>query len=201
VVKIMDFGIALLTQATAARITPQGSLIGTMPYMAPEQFNGSVSDTLTDVFAFGVTCYKLLTGTHPFHAEEMGGLMYNIMNREPEPLRALSPECPELLEQVVLKMLSKNRDWRYQSLEDVRFDLEPVIAELKKERVSDLLGEARALLQNRQLEEANSVVRQALEADPANRTARDLRETLQRQMREEEIRPRITALRMKAAGI
>src|SRR6185369_8629950 len=166
VVKIMDFGIALLTQATAARLTPQGSLIGTLPYMAPEQFNGAVSDSLTDIFAFGVTCYKLLTGAHPFHSGEMGGLMFNIMNREPEPLRALSPECPELLEQAVLKMLSKDRDARYQSLDDVRFDLEPIISELKKERVSDLLGEARSLLEAKQLDAAQSAVREALEADP-----------------------------------
>src|SRR5438270_245597 len=68
VVKIMDFGIALLTQATAARITPKGSLIGTFPYMSPEQFYGTPSDVLTDIFAYGVTCYKLLTGTHPFQA-------------------------------------------------------------------------------------------------------------------------------------
>src|SRR3974390_1730638 len=95
VVKIMDFGIALLNQATAARLTPQGSLLGTFPYMAPEQFHGTASDVLTDIFAFGVTCYKLLTGVHPFQAEEMGGLMYNIVNKVPEPIRALNPECPE----------------------------------------------------------------------------------------------------------
>ena len=125
VVKIMDFGIALLNQATAARLTPQGSLLGTFPYMAPEQFHGTASDVLTDVFAFGVTCYKLLTGVHPFQAEEMGGLMYNIVNRNPEPIRALNPECPEALEQSVFRMLAKERSSRYQSLEDVRFDIEP----------------------------------------------------------------------------
>src|SRR5581483_1461611 len=85
-VKIMDFGIALLSQATAARITPQGSLIGTFPYMAPEQFYGAASDSLTDLFAYGVTCYKLLTGMHPFHAAEMGGLMFNIVNKAPAPI-------------------------------------------------------------------------------------------------------------------
>ena len=91
-VKIMDFGIALVTQATAARITPQGSLIGTLPYMAPEQFYGGGSNVLTDIFAFGVTCYKLLTGVHPFHAPEMAGLMYNITSRAPAPIRTLNPE-------------------------------------------------------------------------------------------------------------
>ena len=194
VVKIMDFGIALLSQLTAARITPKGSMIGTLPYMAPEQFQGSPSDSVTDIFAFGVTCYKLLTGMHPFHAEEMGGLMFNIVNKAPEPLRALSPECPEALEQTVLKMLAKDREVRYQTLEDVRFDLEPVIIELRKERVTDLLAEARHHIAANRLDKAQSMVREALDADPANRTARDLRETLQRQIRENEIRPRVAAL-------
>jgi serine/threonine-protein kinase len=194
VVKIMDFGIALLSQATAARITPKGSMVGTFPYMAPEQFYGSSSDALTDIFAFGVTCYKLLTGVHPFHADEMGAMMYNIMNKTPEPLRALSPECPEALEQALFRMLAKERDARYQSLDDVRFDLEPVIVELRRERVNDLLSEARGLMVAQRLDNAQAMVRKALEADPGNRTARDLRETLQRQIRENEIRPRIAAL-------
>ena len=149
---------------------------------------------MTDIFAFGVTCYKLFTGMHPFHAEEMGGLMFNIVNKAPEPLRALSPECPEALEQTVLKMLAKDREGRYQTLEDVRFDLEPVIIELRKERVTDLLAEARHHIAANRLDKAQSMVREALDADPANRTARDLRETLQRQIRENEIRPRVAAL-------
>src|SRR5271165_5598429 len=55
-VKILDFGIALVTQTSAARITPKGSLLGTFPYMAPEQFYGAASDALCDIFAYGVTC-------------------------------------------------------------------------------------------------------------------------------------------------
>jgi eukaryotic-like serine/threonine-protein kinase len=193
VVKIMDFGIALLSQLTAARVTPKGAMIGTLPYMAPEQFQGSISDVLTDIFAFGITCYRLITGAHPFYAEEMGTLMYNVLHRAPTPLRSLAPECPEALEQAVLRMLAKDRESRYQSMEDIRFDLEPVTVELRKERVDGLLAEAKQHISLNRLEEANHVVRQALEADPANRTARDLRETLQRQIRDAELRPRIMA--------
>jgi predicted Zn-dependent protease len=193
-VKIMDFGIALLTQATAARITPQGSLIGTLPFMAPEQFNGLPSDSLTDIFAYGITCYKLLTGVHPFHASEMGGLMYNIMNKAPTPARSLKPECPEALEQVISKLLAKDRDSRYQTLEDVQFDLEPIILDLRRENVSELLTEARDLVAADQLEAAQPVVRQAIELDPGNRTARELRELLQRQLKDRAVRPKVAAL-------
>ena len=194
VVKIMDFGIALLTQAAATRITPTGSMIGTPLYMAPEQLTGANSDTLTDIFAFGITCYKLITGIHPFEAETLEGLRYNILNREPEPIRVLNPECPEALEHAVLRMLAKDREQRCPSLEDIRFDLEPVALDLKKEHVTDLLREARVLIAAKQWESAQAKVMEALESDPGNRAARDLRETLQRQIREEEIRPRVWAL-------
>lgn len=193
-VKIMDFGIALLSQATAARITPQGSLVGTFPYMAPEQFYGAVSDSLTDLFAYGVTCYKLLTGTHPFQAPEMASVMFNIVNKTPAPIRSLVPQCPEALEDAVSKMLAKERDARYQSLEDVKFDLEPIIAELGRERMGDLIGEARALIKSGEFDSAQSCARQALEIDPGNRTARELRDQLQRLIKDRALRPQIAAL-------
>ncbi len=193
-VKIMDFGIALLSQATAARITPQGSLVGTFPYMAPEQFYGAVSDSLTDLFAYGVTCYKLLTGTHPFQAPEMASVMFNIVNKTPAPLRSLVPQCPEALEDAVSKMLAKERDARYQSLEDVKFDLEPIIAELGRERMGDLIRETRALIDSGEFDSAQFSVRQALEIDPGNRTARELRDQLQRLIKDRALRPQIAAL-------
>ena len=193
-VKIMDFGIALLTQATAARITPQGSMIGTLPYMSPEQFYGADSNVLTDIFAFGVTCYKLLTGVHPFHAPEMAGLMYNITNRAPAPLRSLNPECPEALEQVINKLLAKDRDARYQTLEDAQFDLDPIILDLRKENVGELIAKARSLMSADELETAQSLVRQVIAIDQGNRTARELRETLQRQIKERSVRPQIATL-------
>ena len=193
-VKILDFGIALLTQATAARLTPQGALVGTFPYMAPEQFYAGTSDVLTDIFAFGITCYRLLTGQHPFQAAEMGGLMYNIMHQTPAPIRSFCPECPEALEEAVFKLLAKDRDGRYPNLEDFRFDLEPVVNDLRKESAGQLIVQARRLIDSGQLEAARAVVRQALEADPANRVARDLRKDLHRKAENKPIRPRIAAL-------
>ena len=193
-VKILDFGIALVTQTSAARITPKGSLLGTFPYMAPEQFYGSASDALCDIFAYGVTSYKLLTGKHPFHALEMAKLMHNIMNMTPEPLRGCTPDCPEALENAMIKLLAKDREARYQSLEDLQFDLEPVILDLRRESVRDLVSGARNLIESGQLEDAQSKIRQALDIEPGNPTARELRENLQRLIREKTLRPRIEAL-------
>ena len=194
-VKIMDFGIALLTQASAARETPKGAIIGTFSYMAPEHFRlGASSDTLTDIFAYGVTCYRLLTGVHPFQALEMGELVHNITNKTPAPIRALRPECPEALEEAVSKMLAKDRELRYKSFEDLHYDLEPIVIDLRKVRVSELLGEARRLMPGGGLEAALSLVRRVLEIEPGNRAARDLREGLQRRIADLELRPRVDAL-------
>ncbi|MBV8809066.1 MAG: protein kinase, partial [Acidobacteriaceae bacterium] len=193
-VKIMDFGIALLSQGTVARITRQGSLVGTFPYMAPEQFYGAASDALTDLFAYGVTCYKLLTGVHPFQAPEMASMMFNIVNKTPAPIRSLVPECPEALEDAVSKMMAKERDSRYQTLEDVKFDLEPIIDELGRERIGDLIQQARTLIESGEFEQAQPLVREALEIDPGNRTARELRDRVQRLTKDRAIRPQITAL-------
>ncbi|MGC2657610.1 MAG: protein kinase [Bryobacteraceae bacterium] len=193
-IKIMDFGIALLNQATAARITPQGSLIGTFPYMAPEQFHGEASDPLTDIFALGVTCYKLLTGVHPFIAQEMASLMFNIMSKTPDPIRSLMPDCPEALEMVVSRLLAKDRDSRYQNLEDALFDLEPISVDLRKEQVQDLVSRSRALIEKDELAQAQTLVREALEIEPGSKTARELREQLQRLIKEKTVRPKIEAL-------
>ena len=199
VVKIMDFGIALLTQATAARLTRQGDLLGTFAYMAPEHFSPMPSsDALSDVFAYGSTFYKLLSGVHPFEPatkhSEIATLIYNVINKTPAPLRDFLPECPEALEQVVLKLLAKDRDSRYQSFEDVRFDLEPIILDLRKDRVNQLLREVQGLIADDQSEAAQSLLRQVLELDPANRGARDLREKLQRLIRAKAVRPQIDKL-------
>ncbi|MBV8819505.1 MAG: protein kinase, partial [Acidobacteriaceae bacterium] len=195
VVKLTDFGIALLTHATAARLTVTGQIPGTVAYMAPEQLNASHgSDILTDIWSFGVTCYKLVTGTHPFQAESLGATVYRIVNRDAEPVRALNPECPEALEQSITKMLARDRDARYQSLEEVRFDLEPVMVELRKEQVHSQLDSARSLLADNRLDAVQPLLRRVLEADPGNRTARELREELQRKIRENEIKPKVAAL-------
>src|SRR5215471_6811505 len=102
-VKIMDFGIARLVAggAGAARITRQGHVIGTLLYMAPEQVRGGEVDFLCDIFAYGITYYELLTGTHPFQGSDPRTVFYRITTEDPEPVRGLVPECPEALETIL----------------------------------------------------------------------------------------------------
>jgi hypothetical protein len=193
-VKLMDFGIALLTRATGSRLTPQGSTIGTFRYMAPEQFDGEPSDALTDIFSVGVVFYELLTWKHPFHAREAAALMHNILKQEAAPLRSLNPEFPEALERIVAKLLVKDREQRYQTLDDVLFDLEAVHLELARNRAADLLADARKREAAGELEAAQALVREILELDPTHREAREMRENLQRQIHRKALQVRVDAL-------
>jgi eukaryotic-like serine/threonine-protein kinase len=193
-IKVLDFGIALLTQAARSRVTPQGNIIGTFRYMAPEQFAGAASDSLSDIFAYGLIFYELLTGEHPFSGNEPAAVMYNIMSSTPKALRTSHPSLPEALDALVRRCLAKDREQRYQTLEDVLFDIEPVLQDLRKERADSLLSEAQRLVTTEQTDAAQSMLREILELDATNRTARALRETIQHQAQKRAVRPRIEGL-------
>ncbi|HYZ86909.1 MAG TPA: protein kinase [Bryobacteraceae bacterium] len=193
-IKILDFGIALLTQAARSRVTPQGNIIGTFRYMAPEQFAGAASDQLSDIFAYGLMFYELLTGQHPFAGSEPAAVMYNIMHTPLRPLRQLEAAFPETLDQIVQRTLQRDRDERYQSLEDVIFDLNPVLQELRRQRADSLVTEAQQLVAREQIEAANSLIREILELDSSNKTARNLREVIQQHAQRKSLQPRIDSL-------
>jgi serine/threonine-protein kinase len=193
-VKIMDFGIALVTQDTANRLTPQGSMLGTFRYMAPEQFFGMPSDEISDIFSYGIIFYELISGKHPFHSTEPAAVMRNITICEPEPLRRVAPDCPEALESICARLLAKERDQRYQNLDDVHYDLAAILLELEGERAKEILAEARRLIASDDLNGAQVLVRKVLDVNPANREARELRESLQQLIQRKSVRPKIDSL-------
>jgi TonB family protein len=196
-VKIMDFGIALLTQATGSRLTPQGSVVGTFRYMAPEQFMGSNSDRLSDIFSYGVMYYELVTGTHPFDASEPAGVMFRIMQAEPAPMEQFCPGCPTGLQAVVSRLLSKDRERRYQSLEDAEFDAGPILIDLKTVGAADLLLEARQAVAADEVDTAQRLIREILDLDPSNSGGRELRGLIQTLLRRRAVGPRVDALMQK----
>ena len=197
-IKIMDFGIALVSQDTQNRLTPRGAVIGTFRYMAPEQFRGPQQDARGDIFAYGLVFYELLTGIHPFHAREPAAVMFNILNLEPVPIRDILPDCPDALDAVITRLLQKDPEFRYQTLEDLLFDCEPLLHELKHERARDLFKEAQTARESGRLETAQALLRQVVELDPSYSGARELREHLQAELRRATVRPRIEALSAEA---
>lgn len=131
-VKVLDFGIAKLTQRIAASSemgllplvnTEPGMLMGTPKYMSPEQMRGLDVDERTDVFSLGVVLYEMLAGTAPFEAATIGDIIVAILQNEPPPIAEHTAAVPAGLQQIVDKALRKDRDERYQTMEDLIGDL------------------------------------------------------------------------------
>lgn len=183
-VKILDFGVARVLRETAARLTRGGYVMGTVAYTSPEQLRGEEVTAVCDIWAYGVIYYELLTGLHPFQASDSAATMFRITMHEPEPARNLCPECPEALEPILQRLLAKDPEQRYQSLEDVQFDVAPVLRQLQAQQAEVLLATARELIEERRLDEAHVKLREILDMDPGNAAARHLREQVQREIRQ-----------------
>ena len=123
-VKIMDFGIAHLQSST---LTRGGQVMGTIQYMAPEQVEGLPSDHRADVFSVGAIAYELLAYRRPFDAESYTAVMYRIAREEPDMTALPATEYSPGLEAVVARALAKPVAERYQSLEEMRDDLERLV--------------------------------------------------------------------------
>jgi formylglycine-generating enzyme required for sulfatase activity len=152
-VKVLDFGLAKnvprpstdadATQAmTAAPVTEVGMVLGTWPYMAPEQLMGKPVDARTDLFALGVMLYELSTGTRPFTGGSSPEIMASILMNEPTPVTERRADLPEEFGRIVRRCLAKEPERRYQTARDVRNDLEDLERELEWGRRPG--GEARA---------------------------------------------------------
>ena len=128
-VKVMDFGLAKQLihpegqEQSLTGMTKTGTTVGTLPYMSPEQVRGQKVDTRSDLFSFGVILYEMLTGEHPFRRSLAADTAVAILGKEPEPVGKLRPEVTEELESVLMKLLAKDREDRWQTVEEVRSSL------------------------------------------------------------------------------
>ena len=119
-VKIMDFGIARLREADAAtRLTRAGSIMGTPAYMAPEQIEGKPISEQTDIYAFGIVLYEMLSNTVPFTAPTPAAVLIKHLKEAPVPLRKLRREIPTQLERIVTQALEKKPERRQAKMDDV----------------------------------------------------------------------------------
>jgi eukaryotic-like serine/threonine-protein kinase len=149
-VKLMDFGLARLTGADTEKkghhghgmvslaelslptvsspLTKQGTILGTLQYMSPEQLRGEGVDARTDIFAFGVVLYEMLSGRRPFEAKSQAGMIGAILEHDPAPVTSLQPLTPPLLAELVARCLAKDPDGRWQSARDLMRQLEWIAA-------------------------------------------------------------------------
>jgi len=133
--KLMDFGLAkdsgpaplatALTEMTMdqAKLTSQGTIVGTFQYMAPEQLEGKEIDARADIFALGEVIYEMATGKPAFAGKSRASLIAAILTTEPPPISTIQPLTPPALERVVKKCLAKDPDERWQSASDLAAEL------------------------------------------------------------------------------
>ncbi|MCK4819619.1 serine/threonine protein kinase, partial [bacterium] len=128
IVKILDFGLAKLSGQTM--LTKEGTTLGTISYMSPEQTRGGSVDQRTDIWSLGVILYEMLTGELPFRGEYDQAVIYSILNEDPQPNENIPPE----FQQIIDKTLSKNPDDRYKKIDEIFEDLESVKPKSGKEK-------------------------------------------------------------------
>jgi serine/threonine protein kinase/Tol biopolymer transport system component len=135
--KLLDFGLAKLKQEVAPAnmqlsqlptadepLTAQGTIVGTLQYMAPEQLEGKEVDARTDIFAFGEVMYEMATGKKAFDGRSQASVISAIMSSDPPPISSLQPMTPPQLDRVVKKCLAKEAEGRWQAASDLTDALE-----------------------------------------------------------------------------
>jgi eukaryotic-like serine/threonine-protein kinase len=136
-VKVLDFGLAKLTRRELemetigptqdspgpAHLTSPGATVGTIAYMSPEQARGEELEARTDLFSLGTVMYQMATSKLPFAGATSAVVFHAILELEPVPVLQLNPALPPRLQEMIEKLLEKDRDLRYQSAADLRGDL------------------------------------------------------------------------------
>jgi eukaryotic-like serine/threonine-protein kinase len=135
--KLLDFGLAKLREAptgtlaeqsvsptAATGLTEQGTILGTLQYMAPEQLEGRETDARVDIFSFGAVVYEMLTGKKAFEGRSQASVIAAILERQPAPISTLQPMTPPALEQLVWGCLAKDPSDRWQTAHDIVKQLE-----------------------------------------------------------------------------
>jgi CHASE2 domain-containing sensor protein/tRNA A-37 threonylcarbamoyl transferase component Bud32 len=128
-IKVTDFGIAKLPSST---LTQDGSVLGTPAYMSPEQIRGEDLDGRSDLFSLGSILYELLTGVKFFSGENFSVMSHKITHENPPPPSGQNPRVPQAVDEILKKVLAKNRNDRYARGKDFSKDLRKVLQEMKK---------------------------------------------------------------------
>ena len=135
-VKLLDFGLAkaiepdpLNGMTVSAPLTGAGTILGTPQYMSPEQLQGTETDARTDIFAFGLILYELITGRRAFEAKSGASLIASILKEQPPPISDIAPPTPKAIDRVVATCLEKDPENRWQSAREIRHALDWIITE------------------------------------------------------------------------
>ena len=127
--RVLDFGLAVVRGTD--KLTQNGSTLGTIGYMSPEQVEGKEVDSHSDLFSLGVVLYELLTGRNPFRRDSHAATFKAILQDDPQPITRYKSDVSDGLQHIILKLLQKRQELRYQSAADVNKDLRRLRTELE----------------------------------------------------------------------
>jgi eukaryotic-like serine/threonine-protein kinase len=130
-VKVLDFGLAKLTQVseefhTGERLTQEGRIVGTPPYLSPEQALAEKVDARSDIFSFGAVMYEMFSGKRPFERESNVDMLAAVVREHPKKIRSVAKDLPASLERIIGQCLEKKVDCRPPQMEDVKEALESI---------------------------------------------------------------------------
>jgi len=191
-VKVVDFGIARLMDSSH---TQTNTIIGTLGYMSPQQIRGERADERSDIWATGVMLYELLAYQRPFDGANQTALMLNIASddTQPAPIKTLAPDCTPALEALLAKMLQKDIAQRYQTMEEVLFDFEPIWRRLQEASVAEMIAGSEDLIRSKDFTRARDVLRRALQIDSRNSRAKTLLEQVNVELRQTVVRSQLNS--------
>jgi serine/threonine protein kinase/Tol biopolymer transport system component len=138
IVQIMDFGLAKLRGGST--LTKEGSTVGTLAYMPPEQLQGDEVDARSDIFSLGAVLYELVSGHLPFKGEYESAIIYEIINSYPEPISMFRDEIEPELEAIIMECLEKDPNERYQSAKELAKNLKRFRRDSSRQRISRTSG-------------------------------------------------------------
>jgi len=131
--KIMDFGLAKIKGTTL--LTREGTTLGTVAYMSPEQARGEKVDHRTDIWSLGVVLYEMVSGEFPFKGDREASILYSVVHEEPRPLKGIKRDLPAELQQIINRALKKKPESRYASAEEMLKDLRKYQDSLRAEEL------------------------------------------------------------------